>query len=378
MYARGVGSTPPYQRLVLPRAGAVSPNGAIVVDAHVVGAASLGITAHADANAIEVTYAVAPPFSTDRFGGGGARYLVRPTRGDWPCGATVRLTIANGANPPVALDAPIAELPDRTPPAFSSLGRPTLRTLARPGLRTEVTAITHEPFDDPESPLVLVELTSDHRTHRLSAVEGSAGVLFLEAKDNTRYIDAITLTDLAGNRSRIPAPCGPREDAMPFECVAGSLEPQADGTFVATTDAGTADGFSRGHYLWREIVEGDIEVEVVAERLTGEHEMPIELAFRGGFFAVTGTSSWFLYENDHHWTGWQPTPVPVKTGWLALRVVQRGTQVSGYVDEQLVGSFTLQNVHGRAVGVAFKARPGERGSIRFRDFTVRRVDPPTG
>lgn len=360
---------------MLPRAGAVSPNSAIVVDAHVVGLGKLSVAAHVGANVVDVTSALAPGFSSDRFGGGGARYLVRPTSGDWAPGATVRLTLTNASSSPVDLDVPIAEAPDLTAPTFSSLSAPTLRAFSRPGLSTEVTGIAHGAFDDPASPLVLIELASGSTVYRFAVIEGHAGTLFLDAKDNAVHVDAITLTDVAGNTRRIEAPCGPRQHALPFVCMAGSLEAGTErDSFIATSDGGTDHGFSRGHCLSREIVLGDIEVSVDAERLSDEHEMPIEIAFRGGFFAVTGTSSWFLYESDRNWTGWQPTPVPIGKRRMALRVVQRGRQVTGYIDGHLAGSLALTTEQHRTVGIAFKARPGQAGKIRFRDFKLRRAD----
>lgn len=359
---------------MLPQTGVVSPNSAIVLDAHVVGLGRLGVTAHVRANAIDVGYEIAPPFSIDRFvPGGGARYLVRPTTGDWPRGATVRLTIENGPST-VEIDVPIAESPDVAPPTFSSLSPPTLRMFSSPGRTTEVAAIAHGAFEDPASPLVLVDLACGHQALRFAVIQGRSGTLLLDARDNVLPIDALTLTDVAGNARRIESPCGPPPPHVgPFVCIAGSIESAGDAhALIATSDAGTSNGFSRGHYLSRHVIDGDIEISVDAERLTDEHEMPIEIAFRGGFFAVTGTSSWFLYEHDRHWTGWQPTPVAVGPGVVSLRVVQRGQHVTGYIDERLVGSFTLQNTaQGRAVGLAFKARPSSLGRVRFTNFVVR-------
>jgi hypothetical protein len=376
-----VGSTPPYQRLVLPRVGAVPPNSAVVVDAHVVGPSSkLGVTAHVGEHALEISVELAPRFSSDRFGGGGARYLVRPTTAEWPRLSTVRLTITNGSNAAVHLDVPIGDSPDLAAPTFSSMSAPTLLPFSRPGLATEVTGIAHGPFDDPASPLVLVDAATGRATHRFAVAEGQGGTLLLDVEDNTEHVDAITLTDLAGNARRIEVPCGPPLLLLPFTCVAGSLERGSEpDSFIATSDASTDGGFSRGHYLWREIVDGDIEVSVRAERLGDEHEMPVEIAFRGGFFAVTGTSSWFLYESDRNWTGWQPTPVPVDNGSLVLRVVQRGRHVTGYVGDRVAGTFTLSAEQARAVGIAFKARPGRPGRIKIRDFwcaTQRQPDGP--
>lgn len=360
---------------MLPPTGAVPPNSAIVLDAHVVGLGGLGVDAHVGASAVEVLCEVAPPFSIDRFvPGGGARYLVRPARGEWPPGATVRLAITNGSSPPVEVDVPIGDARDVTPPTFSSLSPPTLRTFSRPGRTTEVTGIAHGAFDDPASPLVLVDLASGPQVYRFAVTEGLSGTLLLDAEDNALRIDAITLSDVAGNSLRVEAPCGlPAEHVSPFVCLHGSIEAEGEtGSFIATSDAGADGGFSRGHCLSRDFIDGDIEISVSAERLTGEHEMPIEIAFRGGFFAVTGTSSWFLYEHDRHWTGWQPTPVPVGGGVMSLRVVQRGQSVSGYVNGQLAGSFTLQSsAQGRAVGLAFKAHPGALGRVRFWDFAAR-------
>ena len=60
---------------------------------------------------------------------------------------------------------------------------------------------------------------------------------------------------------------------------------------------------------------------------------------------------------------------------IELRVVQRGYEVTGYVNGHLAGSLTLHRPPmGRVVGIAFKARPGQVGRIRFSAFAVRSAD----
>lgn len=151
----------------------------------------------------------------------------------------------------------------------------------------------------------------------------------------------------------------------------GTLAAEEDGWFVATTDAGVENGFSRGHYRARDAATGDLEISVTATRLTDDHGMPIEIAFRGGFFGVTGTSQFYIYQSDGHWTGWKCTPASVGTGPLTLRVVQRGAAIDGFVNGALAGSFTLNDPPPEGpVGLFFKGPPGVAARMRFRDFTV--------
>ncbi|MCA9579388.1 MAG: hypothetical protein KC668_28360, partial [Myxococcales bacterium] len=138
------------------------------------------------------------------------------------------------------------------------------------------------------------------------------------------------------------------------------------------------NGFSRGHYRASASTAGDIEIAVTAARLTDDHAMPIEVAFRGGFFGVTGTSLFYLYETDANWTGWKATPVAVEPGPVELRVTQRGAEVEGFVNGMLAGSLTLQRPSAEGpVGVFFKGPPGQQARMRFRDFTVQPL-PPAG
>lgn len=372
-----MGSLPFVLDVVLPRSGAVPPNSAIVLKGHVQG--PLSVTARAASVEVRVALEAAPEFGA-RAEGTFQMWLVRPTTGDWPEGCRVVLTATRAPQGPAVLEVPIASERDVTPPVFSSMSPPERRVFGGPGRpNREAVVLAHRGFTDDASPLIIVTIEAGGSVMTGSALEGMAGLLPMPP--GAQAVDAITLADLAGNAVRIANPCAeapspetpPSRDA--FTCVAGTLETAQD-WFVTTTDAGTQDGFSRGHYSARETIAGDLEVSVTAERLTDDHAMPIEVAFRGGFFGVTGTSLFYIYESASHWTGWKSTPASVGTGPMNLRVVQRGAEVHGYVNGALAGSLTLESptTEGQ-VGVFFKGPPGREARMRFRDFTVKLLRP---
>jgi hypothetical protein len=216
---------------------------------------------------------------------------------------------------------------------------------------------------------------------------GSAGA-FRWQRDTCMHIDALTLTDLAGNTCRVenphrlaiparPLPDLTNRAAGQFRCIAGTLEAvNTHGAFVATSDSATTSGFSRGHFEANRAAHGDIDISVKVRRLSADIEMPVELAFRGGFFGVTLSGSWFLYEHDGHWTGWKQLAESVGSRMLELRVVQRGKRVKAYVNGQLAGDLELEKESTTdRVGVAFKGRPGEPSRVRLHDFFVRGIIP---
>ncbi|MCB9659861.1 MAG: hypothetical protein R3B40_13590 [Polyangiales bacterium] len=410
-----MGSLPYVLQVVLPRSGAVPPNSAIVLQGHVVG--PLVVTARAAGADVGVALEPAPEFGP-RAPGTFRMWLVRPATGDWPAGGTVVLTAVREPQEPAVLEVPIAMARDLTAPALSSVSLPQTQTFSGPRQPSwEAVVCAHRGFADAESPLVVVTLEVGGSVLTGSALEGLAGYLPLPPGP-VQPLDAITLTDLAGNAVRTAQPCTdarvaelpsepvpvesvaeppsepapseplaeppsepgrsePNATTAAFACVAGTLATE-NGWFVGTTDAGTENGFSRGHYRASASTAGDIEIAVTAARLTDDHAMPIEVAFRGGFFGVTGTSLFYLYETDANWTGWKATPVAVEPGPVELRVTQRGAEVEGFVNGMLAGSLTLQRPSAEGpVGVFFKGPPGQQARMRFRDFTVQPL-PPAG
>ncbi|MEZ4410057.1 MAG: hypothetical protein R3A52_26815 [Polyangiales bacterium] len=364
-----MGSLPFVLDVVLPRSGAVPPNSAIVLKGHVQG--PLSVTARAAGVAVRVALEAAPEFGA-RAEGTFRMWLVRPTTGDWPADGNVVLTATREPQGPAVIEVPIASERDVTPPVFSSMSPPETRVFGGPGRPNhEAVVVAHRGFTDHASPLIIVTLEAGGSALRGSTLERMAGLLPMPP--GAQSVDAITLADLAGNTVRIANPCAeatpPSRDA--FTCVAGTLETER-GWYVATSDAGTEDGFSRGHYRAREAIAGDLEVSVTAERLTDDHAMPIEVAFRGGFFGVTGTSSFYIYESASHWTGWKNTAASVGTGPMNLRVEQRGAEVRCFVNGTFAGSLTLASPTTEGpVGVFFKGPPGREARMRFRDFTVK-------
>ncbi|MCB9593503.1 MAG: hypothetical protein H6719_12285 [Sandaracinaceae bacterium] len=382
-----MGSLPFVLQVVLPRSGAVPTNSAIVLQGHVQGA--LSVSARAAGVDVDVTLEAAPELGP-RAPGTYRMWLVRPAAGVWPSGGTVVLTATREPQEPAVLEVPIASAPDLTPPVLSSISPPETMVFGGPREPSrEVVVLLHRGLVDEASPLVIVTLEAGGSILTGSVLEGMAGALPMPPGGATA-LDAITLADLAGNAVRITNPCtetpaseppapeapAPAPPPAPFTCIAGAIMAEGDEWF-ATTDAGTENGFSRGHYRANESVAGDLEISFTATRLSDDHGMPIEVAFRGGFFAATGTSSCFLYESDANWTGWQSTPTPTGPGPLTLRVVQRGAEVSGFVDGVLAGSLTLRSPTSEGpVGVFFKGPPGKRALMRFRDFAVRSLAPP--
>ena len=371
-----MGSLPFVLRVVLPRSGAVPPNSAIVLDGHVVG--QLSVTARVAGADLSVALEPAPELGA-RAPGTFRTWLVRPTNGDWPAGSVVVLTATRDPQEPAVLDVPIASERDVTPPVFSSMSPPERKIVSGPREPSrEVVLLSHRGFTDEASPLVIVTLEAGGSVLTGSVLEGMAGGLPMPP-GAAQTLDAITLADLAGNAMRIANPCtaapepAPSRDAL--TCVAGTLATEGD-WLVGSTDAGTENGFSRGHYRAPGTTTGDIEISVTAARLTDDHAMPIEIAFRGGFFGVTGTSLFYIYESDTHWTGWKSTPGAVGTGPVSLRVVQRGAEVHGYVNGALAGSLVLDEpISEGPVGVFFKGPPGQQARIRFRDFAVKPPAP---
>lgn len=368
--------------------GAVARNAAIVLEGHVVGA--LTITARSGSSAIDVGVRTALPIIEDRFADHRVYYLVRPASGAWPGSQTVVLAVIREGVPPEEIEVPIDSMQDTKPPAFVSLVAPSQRTISHPRGDAEVVAIDHGPFVDALTPIVLVTLEIGTTSRTGVVLENRAGTITLQPREDLGAVRTLTIADTAGNANRVDDPCGQPPPDKPgpeletiardaFTCVVGRLEAvNAYGTFLATTDAATTDGYSRGHYLSAHVIDGDLDITVSATRLTDDHEMSVEIAFRGGYFGVSCRSSWYLYEHPGHWTGWQPTSSLIRPGTLELRVIQRGQRVTGYVNHTLAGSFELERPapSGR-VGIQFKARPGKVGRLRFRNFAVKpvTVDP---
>jgi len=371
-----MGSTPEFIVHRPPRAGKVAPNAAIVLEGYAMGDAQVTVTAKHGTDDMKVTVEAVAPLSYEQFRSTGTFYLVRPESGEWPHDTTVELV---SQKPFARLDVAIGHVRDHTAPGSVSLAsaRPHRVGLPHP---YDVVGFEHGVFEDAASPIVIVKLELDGSTRTGAIQEGRAGVLAFAPDTTVGHLQAITLTDVAGNSHRIVQPCGPAPfikatPLLPLTCIAGTLEAVtgAPGTFIGTTD-GAGGGFSRGHYVTTESFGSDVEISVSASRLTAEHEMPIEIAFRGGFFGVTGSSSWYLYEHDGHWTGWKPTPSPVGPGLLTLRVVQSGQRVSGYINGELAGTFDLERpLVAAPVGIHFKAHPNKAGQIQFHDFVARAV-----
>jgi hypothetical protein len=368
-----VGSRAASLELREPRAKSVAPNSAIVLEGYVFG--ELIFAARHGKTTIAVTVETARELSSgERFAS--TFYLVRPAAGVWPHG-TVVLEVSGGFDEKFKVRT--SKDLDLAAPELVSMGAPEARRSDNPftGIHQYI-AIPHGGFMDAASPLIHAELELPGGTHRGLVGEGGPGQISLSDDVDVSQVIAITLTDLAGNARRIDAPCGsalPSLDAAvraAFTCVAGRLEAAHVG-FVGIAD-GTSDAeLGRGHYLSTQPASGDLEISVKVWRLTNDHEMPIEIAFRGGFFAVTGMASWSFYERADHWTGWQPTGEPaIRNGMIELRVTQRGSHVTGYANGKLLGSFELDAPPPEGpVGLQFKGHPGTLARISFTDFVVR-------
>ncbi|MBA3461481.1 MAG: hypothetical protein H0T46_16085 [Deltaproteobacteria bacterium] len=376
-----MGSAPASLAVKLPRSGSVPRNAAIVLEGRVFGALSVTAT-HGDDD-IPVTLDSSFPLG----GGGHSYWLVRPSNGEWPTTLLrSKVTLRAAADSPSAtIEVPIGARDDY-PPELSWLAPPEEGTTLTPWDHRQFLRFEYGPVNDAAGPFVRGELElADGRTHSVAFQEGHAGSFHFD-RDSCRDVDAITLTDLAGNSCRIAHPTRRAIPARPmpdltdwgkgsFKCVAGSLEAvNTLGAFIATSDASTTNGLSRGHFVSIRPELGDVDISVKMRRLTVDGGMPVEIAFRGGFFGVSAYGQWYLHERDDHWTGWKPMPESSRrpSSVLELRVIQRGQHVSGYINNELAGDFTLDAAPTSTdVGIGFKGTPGEPSRIRFHDFFVK-------
>jgi hypothetical protein len=195
----------PFLRLLLPRAGAVPPNAAIALEGHVLGA--MEVTARVGETQMSVVVERAWRLEYEPFGGAVTFFFVRPTNGAWPARSTVVITAVRDGERPEGFEVPIDTPHDVTAPVFSSLTAPAARTLSHPRGHTDVIAVDHGPFDEVASPVVLVTLELGAAVHTGVVLEGRSGTLTLRPGAGLPHVDALTLTDLAGNARRIEAPC---------------------------------------------------------------------------------------------------------------------------------------------------------------------------
>lgn len=369
-----MGSRAPSLRVLPSRDGVVPPNAFVVLEGHVLG--ELTLVACLDGEPAEVTLEHASYFTVSGPGiAAPALFLVRPQGGEWTPGATLVLSCSDGSQR-ARFELVIGTERDETPPIFSSLGEPEPGTIEGPHGRTDVVAIGHGVYVDRESPIVLVELelSASRNIVRGVVMEGTPGTLTFAPRAGVERVLAVTLRDSAGNATRVEPKRA--SGVLALRCIAGAIEHCAmQDVWLASTDGGYADGFSRGHFVWIDALDADaVEISAIAARLTEDHELPIEIAFQGGFFGVTGTSRFYLWESATHWTGWIDTPSPTRTSENELRVVQQGRDVSAFVNHQLAGTFRLDaRPKDRTVGLFFKGHAGRISRARFRDATVRAI-----
>jgi len=399
-------------QLLLPRTGVVAPNAAIVLEGFVEGGCKLTVQIAGEEISLGGGQWGVDALTYDEHVRPLSYWILNNGPKGWPPDSKVLVLAERAGQVFASFEVPIGNERDIHPPKFSTMGPPTARVQEKPvepiktlhetgdprmdyetttypdPIRTNVIAIDHGPIEDPQSPIIVVEINLPNAPKPYGAIrEGVAGTITLRPDPSVAAattIDSIMLRDAAENWVRVENPCAIVPPAPPpptvvgrFHVVAGTLEQTDDGKYVGTSDSSTENGYSKGHYLLAEPSTGNLDITMVAEKIDSG-EMAVEIAFRGGFFAVCRhASSWLLHETNVA-TTWQTAPRTVMSLPLALRVVQRGQIVRAYIDEMYCGSITLKKpVRSAPVGVFFQGASGKAGRIRFRDFEVKElaVDP---
>lgn len=135
--------------------------------------------------------------------------------------------------------------------------------------------------------------------------------------------------------------------------------------------SGPGGSWSYGRYDLRQPVGTNLAIEVTFRRVTSDHDRPMEVYFRGGAFGLTSLGTWYFYEGEDHWTGWQRNDA-IQREENVVVVRQEGRRVRARVNRVLIGEFELNTepVRGQ-VSVFFKGAPDMASEIEFRDFVVR-------
>lgn len=181
----------------------------------------------------------------------------------------------------------------------------------------------------------------------------------------------VTLLLCAGCAHAPPTPVArvaPESGA--WEAVRGTIAPLGGDRYRGTSDA-ALDGWSMGEFEFRRTVASRLDVSVTVRRLTRDVDRPIEIHFLGGYFATNQGGSWYIWETDDHWTGWQRSGA-IRADRNTLRVQQSGRRVVGIVNGVRVGDFELATeppARGR-VEVTFKGDPGTESQIELDAFRL--------
>jgi hypothetical protein len=115
-----------------------------------------------------------------------------------------------------------------------------------------------------------------------------------------------------------------------------------------------------------------LEMSARISRPAADAESPVELAFRGGHFALS-RSGFYFWESQGHWSGWQPTGMRIE-GENKLAVHQDGQEIEGFINDALVGTFRLAAAPAPGkVGVFVKGRLGTPVKAQVREFQLREL-----
>ncbi len=157
-------------------------------------------------------------------------------------------------------------------------------------------------------------------------------------------------------------------DPFPIEkwsIVSGSIIGVYDNGFIGRT--GAQNKLSFGQFEYDDVIDDKYVVDVTIQRLSNDIDRPIEILFLGGAFGVAD-NSWYFYESDDHCTGWQFDNI-ISDMENKLSIVQNGPNISGYINEKYVGTFTIRNpVHIGKVSIYFEGEPNQPSTIIFKNF----------
>lgn len=151
-----------------------------------------------------------------------------------------------------------------------------------------------------------------------------------------------------------------------IKAVDGSMEITSDTSFIAVSNAGESS-YSVGKYEIGAAISTPLFMATRFERMTNDHNYPVELFFLGGAFGVA-RGSFYFYESEDHWTGWLPFPSSVKPNAGAIAIYQDGQTLTGYIDGKEVGDFTLNATPSAGkVSLFFKGAPKTASRVAFRE-----------
>lgn len=181
----------------------------------------------------------------------------------------------------------------------------------------------------------------------------------------------LVLTCLMGACSPRTA-TGPRAACTDFEAKNGTLEGTGSACIGFSARGLPGIGYWAGRYEYKKAPKSqNFEISVKFRRPAAESSFPVEIIFKGGNFAVS-TGSFFFWETDAHWSGWQRTAAFDPNKENELKVRQRGKHVEGFINGLPAGTFEVSgDPASRPVGVLFKTKPDFPYQVHFRDFTVR-------